>query len=76
MMIQLKEGEFPAVNQHHQYAIVAITKHGVELARKLHAVFTHSDLYYMSKLERGDEQQKHIQLFSGCVRLLLPVLFR
>ncbi|WP_026089174.1 MULTISPECIES: cobalt-precorrin 5A hydrolase [Bacillus] len=75
-MIQLKEGEFPAVNQHHQYAIVAITKHGVELARKLHAVFTHSDLYYMSKLERGDEQQKHIQLFSGSVRLLLPVLFR
>ena len=35
-----------------------------------------SDLYYMSKFEKGDEGEKHIQLFSGSVRMLLPTLFQ
>ena len=33
-----------------------------------------SDLYYMRKFEKGDEGEKHIQLFSGSVRMLLPTL--
>ena len=30
----------------------------------------------MSKFEKGDEDEKHIQLFSGSVRMLLPTLFK
>jgi cobalt-precorrin 5A hydrolase len=75
MRIQLSEGEIPAIQQRGDYAIVAITKHGVELARNLHLKFSHADLYYMSKFERGDERQRNIQLFDGSVRLLLPALF-
>ena len=55
---------------------MAITKHGVEMSRRLHKEFTQSDLYYMSKFEKGDEDVLHIQLFSGSVRMLLPTLFQ
>lgn len=74
-MIALQEGVIPEVNQCHPYAVVAITKHGVEIGRRLQHTFAQSDLYYMSKFEQGDEKAKHIQLFSGTVRLLLPALF-
>ncbi|ULL14005.1 cobalamin biosynthesis protein CbiG [Paenibacillus sp. H1-7] len=74
-MITLREGEIPAIRQHGDYAIVAITKHGVEMARKLHGSFSNSDLYYMSKFERGDEEARGIQMFEGSVRLLFPALF-
>ncbi|MCS7463719.1 cobalamin biosynthesis protein [Paenibacillus doosanensis] len=74
-MIVLQEGEIPAIAQRGDYAIVAITKHGVEMARKLHGSFSHADLYYMSKFERGDEEARGIQLFEGSVRLLFPALF-
>lgn len=76
MIIELKEEELAPIKQSHSYAIVAITKHGVELSRKLHTVFTNSDLYYMSKFEKGDEEHRQIQLFSGSVRMLLPPLFK
>ncbi|MGX9134574.1 cobalt-precorrin 5A hydrolase [Rummeliibacillus sp. JY-2-4R] len=75
-MIELQEGILPEVDQRNPYVIVAITKHGVQLARKLHNSFIHSDVYYMSKFEQGDEASKHIQLFSGSVRMLLPTLFK
>lgn len=75
-MIALQEGEVPTVTQQGDYAVVAITKHGVELARKLGSSFQNSDVYYMSKFEKGDEEDKGIQLFSGSVRLLLPALFQ
>ncbi|MDQ0216915.1 cobalt-precorrin 5A hydrolase [Peribacillus cavernae] len=76
MIIELKEEELAPIKQSHSYAIVAITKHGVELSRKLHTVFTNSDLYYMSKFEKGDEEHRQVQLFSGSVRMLLPALFK
>lgn len=76
MIIELKEDELPQIKAQHTYAIVAITKHGVELARKLHNVFSNSDLYYMSKFEKGDETLREIQLFTGSVRMLLPTLFK
>lgn len=75
-MISLQEGVIPEVEQRHPYAVVAITKHGVNMARQLHQTFPHADVYYMSKFEKGDEKDKHIQLFSGTVRLLLPALFK
>ncbi|MBM4762978.1 cobalamin biosynthesis protein [Bacillus sp. B15-48] len=74
-MIELQEGIRPSVVQKNAYAVVAITKHGVEIARELHKVFAHSDVYYMEKFARGDEETKEIQLFSGSVRMLLPTLF-
>ena len=55
MIIELQEGVQAPIVQKNSYAIVAITKHGVELSRRLHKVFVHSDLYYMSKFEKGDE---------------------
>jgi len=58
------------------YVIVAITKHGVEAARRLHELLPGSDLWYMSKFEQGDEAEKGIRLFEGSVRLLLPEMFR
>ncbi|WP_102691861.1 cobalt-precorrin 5A hydrolase [Rummeliibacillus pycnus] len=75
-MIDLQEGVLPEIDQQNPYAIVAITKHGVQLARKLHSSFIHSDVYYMSKFKQGDEEVKHIQLFTGSVRMLLPALFK
>ena len=76
MMIELKEGELAPIIQNNPYALVAITKHGVELSRRLHKLFSQTDLYYMSKFEKGDEEAKGIQLFSGSVRILLPTLFQ
>lgn len=74
-MIHLTEGQIPDIEQTGNYAIIAITKHGVELARRLYAKFSHADLYYMSKFERGDESERGIQLFEGSVRMLFPALF-
>jgi cobalt-precorrin 5A hydrolase len=75
MSIQLQEGEIPSIQKNGDYAIIAITKHGVELARKLQSQFSHADLYYMSKFNHGDEEARSIQLFDGSVRLLFPALF-
>lgn len=75
MIIELTEGEIPAIEQRGDYAIIAITKHGVEMARRLHESFPGTDLYYMSKFAKGDEAAKGIQLFSGSVRLLFPALW-
>ena len=76
MTIMLEEGINPLLKQQGTYAIVAITKHGVELARNLSASFQNADLYYMKKFEKGDEEERNIQLFEGSVRLLLPSLFQ
>ncbi|MGZ0038665.1 cobalt-precorrin 5A hydrolase [Paenibacillus ottowii] len=58
------------------FAAVAITKHGVEMVRNLGASFPGTDVYYMSKFKRGDEQERGIQLFEGSVKLILPDLFK
>ena len=74
-MIELQEKQKVVIQQKGDYAVVAITKHGVELARKLGRFFQNADVYYMSKFEKGDEGEKEIQMFTGSVRLLLPSLF-
>ncbi|GAB7387065.1 cobalamin biosynthesis protein [Bacillaceae bacterium] len=73
--MELRENEIPRIAKRGDYAVVAITKHGVEIARKLQQKFPRTDLYYMGKFARGDEAERHIQLFTGSVRLLLPALF-
>lgn len=75
MSIQLLEGEIPSICRTGDFAIIAITKHGVQLARKLQSQFSHADLYYMSKFNQGDEEARNIQSFDGSVRLLFPALF-
>lgn len=75
MIIALQEEQKPVIKQQGDYAVVAITKHGVEVARKLGRSFQNADVYYMSKFEKGDEEAQDIQMFTGSVRLLLPSLF-
>ncbi|MGN7470856.1 cobalt-precorrin 5A hydrolase [Brevibacillus sp. SAFN-007a] len=75
MILELVEGEIPVIRQQGDYAIVAITKHGVEMARDLAQKFPGTDLYYMSKFARGDEEARGIQLFSNSVRMLFPALW-
>jgi cobalt-precorrin 5A hydrolase len=58
------------------FAAVAITKHGVEMARGLVEQFSGTDLYYMSKFARGDEDEQGYVLFEGSVKLILPDLFK
>ncbi|MCQ6274246.1 cobalamin biosynthesis protein [Bacillus sp. V3B] len=76
MTLFLEEGKEVTIKQSGSYAIVAITKHGVQLARKLHQTFQNADLYYMEKFKQGDEGERNIRLFTGSVRLLLPALFQ
>ena len=75
-MIELEEGVIPKVEVKKPYALVAITKHGVQKARQMQRDFPHVDVYYMDKFQHGDEQTRGIQLFKGTVRLLLPALFK
>lgn len=74
-MIELCEEQTPVIKQRGDYAVVAITKHGADIARELGCCFQNADVYYMSKFAKGDEETKHIQMFTGSVRLLLPSLF-
>ncbi|WP_226665303.1 cobalt-precorrin 5A hydrolase [Metabacillus litoralis] len=76
MTLLLAEGKQLTLQPTGSYAVVAITKHGVELARELHSTFPQTDLFYMSKFERGDETERNITLFDGNVRMLLPSLFK
>ncbi|GGE13272.1 cobalamin biosynthesis protein [Marinithermofilum abyssi] len=57
-------------------AVVAITKHGVEMGRELAEKLPASSLYYMDKFRQGDEEERRISLFSGSVRKILPDLFQ
>lgn len=58
-----------------KFAVVAITKQGVQFARKIQDVFQCAELYYVSKFAQGDEEERHIHLFNGSVRQILPALF-
>ena len=76
MTLVLEEGKELKLKQSGIYAIVCITKHGVELGRNLHSKLPEADLFYMSKFEKNDEEERKISLFEGNVRLLLPALFQ
>lgn len=56
-------------------AVVAITKHGVHLARRLQERMEGVTLYYMDKFACGDEEERAITLFQGSVKKILPALF-
>jgi cobalt-precorrin 5A hydrolase len=76
MTVSLTENAPILIKRTHPYAVVAITKHGVQIARTLLKTFQQVDVYYMKKFESGDEQERSIQLFEGSVRLLIPSLFQ
>ncbi|MCL6593528.1 MAG: cobalamin biosynthesis protein [Alicyclobacillus sp.] len=58
------------------YAVVAITKHGVAIARRLLAQLSDLDVYYPSKFAQGDEAEQGIRLFEGSVVAQVPELFQ
>ena len=63
MIIELQEGVPAPIVKRNPYAIVAITKHGVEHSPCYIKCLLHSDLYYMSKFEKGDEGEKTYSAF-------------
>lgn len=76
-IIALQEDVMPKIKVNGEYAVVAITKHGIDIGRNIMKSFgSHVDFYYMEKFARGDEEEKGIQLFSGSVKMLLPALFK
>lgn len=76
-VIALQEGVMPKIQVQGNYAVVAITKHGIDIGRNLMRAFgPRVDFYYMEKFARGDEEEKGIQLFTGSVRMLFPALFK
>ncbi|SMO90454.1 cobalt-precorrin 5A hydrolase [Melghirimyces algeriensis] len=57
------------------YAVAAITKHGVDIARSLSASFQNMDVIYPKKFEKGDEAKRGIQMYEGSIRDVLPSVF-
>ncbi|RIV28160.1 cobalamin biosynthesis protein CbiG [Alicyclobacillaceae bacterium I2511] len=54
---------------------MAITKHGVDIARRIRAHLPEVDVYYPEKFSRGDEDGVHIRVFAGSVVPQAPTLF-
>lgn len=57
------------------YAVVAITKHGTEIARRLQAAMPEVDVYYPQRFAEGDEHLRDITAFEGSVVHHIPTLF-
>lgn len=57
------------------YAVVAITKHGTAIARRLQEQLPELDVYYPEKFAQGDEAVREITVFSGSVVERVPTLF-
>ncbi|KYP79460.1 cobalt-precorrin 5A hydrolase [Ferroacidibacillus organovorans] len=56
-------------------AVVAITKHGTAIARRLQEQLPDVDVYYPQKFAQGDEVAREITAFSGSVVDHVPTLF-
>ncbi|AEJ39563.1 cobalamin (vitamin B12) biosynthesis CbiG protein [Sulfobacillus acidophilus TPY] len=54
---------------------MAITKHGVDIARQIQIGYPLVDVYYPAKLARGDEEALGIQVYQGSVVQQIPRLF-
>jgi cobalt-precorrin 5A hydrolase len=57
------------------YAVVAITKHGTAIARRLGRLLPDVDVYYPEKFTVGDEADAGFHAFSGSVVAYVPDLF-
>lgn len=57
------------------YVVIAITKNGVKLARKLHVGLANNDLYYPNKFAYGDEKEKEIFLYGESLKSIIPEMF-
>ncbi len=58
------------------YAVIAITKHGVSVARRLHRELSECDVYYPRKFASGDEEGLAIAAYDSALTDLIPTLFR
>ncbi|EPZ42214.1 cobalt-precorrin 5A hydrolase [Alicyclobacillus acidoterrestris] len=56
-------------------AVVAITKHGTAIARRLQAQLPDVDVYYPEKFAYGDEAERGITTYEGSVVAHVPTLF-
>lgn len=56
-------------------AVVAITKHGTAIARRIQEQLADVDVYYPEKFALGDETSRGITAFSGSVVDHVPTLF-
>ncbi len=57
------------------YVSVAITQHGVEIARRLQDVLIDTDVYYPMKFARGDESSRGVHMYEGPVAQYVPEWF-
>lgn len=57
------------------YAMLAITKHGVDMARRLQGQLP-ADVYYPRKFARGDEEERGITLIEGSPKEYLGKWFQ
>jgi cobalt-precorrin 5A hydrolase len=57
------------------YAVVAITKHGTAIARRIQEQLPVVDVYYPEKFAQGDESSRGITLFADSVVNHVPALF-
>lgn len=57
------------------FAVVAITKHGTAIARRLSEHLTDVDVYYPTKFAQGDEAARGFIAYEGSVVNHVPALF-
>jgi cobalt-precorrin 5A hydrolase len=57
------------------FAVVAITKHGTAIARRIQEQMPDVDVFYPEKFAQGDESGRGITLFAGSVVQHVPALF-
>lgn len=57
------------------YAIVAITRNGLKLAKKLHKGIDHADVFYKGKYGDGEEGIENFTPYDGNSKDMMPVLF-
>lgn len=58
-----------------EYAIIAITKNGVKIAKQLHQDLADSDLYYPNKFANDDEKEKNIFLYDNELREVISKIY-
>lgn len=68
---QSEQSEDSSLQSTAKRCIIAITLHGVELARKIGDGLEDSELFYPARFAHGDEEQKNIKLYEGNVKNLL-----
>lgn len=74
-LVPEKRASQPVTQQRGSYAVVAITKNGAAVARKLGKELPGADVYLKCQHHSEDDTGIQIRTFEGSVGLLLPKLF-